>query len=259
MKVKTEFTEADYVCLVTRALPKEKIEMSVNSQTNSLRTRALLTCGAVAGPVFTLAWVVESITRPNYNLLRHPVSSLALGDFGWTQVGNFLIAGLLMLAFAVGLRLMLRPQRGSTWGPLLIAIWGAGLLGAGIFVTDPVSGYPLGTPDITLNATTHGALHDGLSLLGFLALTMACFVWSAYFVARGERGWTIYSILTGFLFPLGIVLASAAFSQNQSLVAYGGLIQRITITVGWTWLSLLALHFLKVRSETKKQDVIAKQ
>jgi hypothetical protein len=78
------------------------------------RTKALLVCGAIAGPLFTLAWVVEGATRANYQPLRHPVSSLELGGLGWTQRANFLVAGLLTLAFAMGLRRALRPLGGST-------------------------------------------------------------------------------------------------------------------------------------------------
>jgi hypothetical protein len=208
------------------------MNLNTNVQPISSKIRMLLTSGAIAGPLFTIMWIIESITRPNYNLLRHPVSSLELGDFGWMQILNFFVAGLLMLAFAGGLRLALRPNRGSFWGPLLVAIWGIGLIGAGIFSTDPVSGYPPGSPDVLVNSTAHGALHDQFSLIGFLALTIACFVLASYFAKRGERRWTAYSILTGILFPIGIVLASMAFSQNPSLVAFGGFIQRITVTLG---------------------------
>jgi hypothetical protein len=41
------------------------------------------------------------------------------------------------------------------------------------------------------------------------------------------------------------VLASMAFSQVEQLVALGGLLQRVTITFGWTWLTLLAVHLLR--------------
>jgi hypothetical protein len=214
-------------------------------QTDVRQTKRLLTCGVIAGPLFVITFLIEGVTRADYNPLRHPVSSLALGEFGWIQSANFIVAGLLMLAFSLGLWLTLRTQRDSIWGPLLVAIWGIGLLGAGIFITDPVSGYPLGTPDLILTPTTSGALHDQLSLLGFGALTAACFVFGYRFTKMGERGWAFYSVMTAILFPIGIVLASAAFSQNASLVVFGGLIQRITITVGWTWLTLLALHLLK--------------
>ena len=214
--------------------------------------RALLTCGAIAGPLFVVVFLVEGASRASYNPLRHPVSSLALGPFGWMQTANFIVAGLLMGAFALGLWLTLPSHKGSRAGSWLIAAWGIGLLAAGTFVTDPVSGYPPGTPDLLLNPTLHGNLHDWFSLAGFLALTASCFVFSSQFALRGERGWTIYSILTGIFFPIGIALASIAFSQNASLVAVGGLIQRITVTSGWAWLSLLAMHFLKPLQENPK-------
>jgi hypothetical protein len=226
--------------------------MNGEIQPVSINIKILLTAGVVAGPLFTLMWIIESAIHTGYNPLRHPVSSLALGEFGWLQIINFVVAGLLVLAFAFGLWLMLQAQKGSTWGPLLVAIWGIGLIGAGVFLTDPVSGYPVGAPDIILNPTTHGALHDQLSLISFAALTVACFVFAYRFASRGERGWAFYSLLTGILFPVGIVLASMAFSQNESLVAFGGFIQRVTITIGWTWLTLLAIHLLKARPTGEK-------
>jgi hypothetical protein len=43
----------------------------------------------------------------------------------------------------------------------------------------------------------------------------------------------------------GFVLASMAFNQVEQLVAFGGLLQRATITLGWTWLTMLAVHLLR--------------
>lgn len=228
--------------------------MNINNhlQPISARARMLLMGGTLAGPLFTLIWILESFTRLDYNPLRHPVSSLALGSLGWMQSANFIVAGLLSLVFAIGLWLALRPQRVSTWGPLSVAVWAIGLIGAGLFVTDPVSGYPPGTPALLVNPTTHGALHDQFSLLGFLGLTVACFVFASHFAVRGKRSWKVYSILTGILFPAGILLSSAAFAQTESLVAFGGLMQRTTVTLGWTWLTLLALHVLKTLTTSPK-------
>lgn len=209
-------------------------------------TKALLVCGAIAGPLFTLAWAIEGATRANYRPLRHPVSSLELGDLGWTQRANFLVAGLLTLAFAVGLRRALRPLGGSTWGPLLVGAHAIGLLGAGIFVTDPVSGYPPGTPDhLQAYGSVHAALHDLFSVGTFVGLPIACLVFARRFAGWGQRGWAIYSAATGLVFVAGFVLATLAFSQAEPLVAFGGLFQRATITLGWTWLTLLAIHLLR--------------
>jgi hypothetical membrane protein len=78
-------------------------------------TKALLACGAIAGPLFVLVFLLEGATRADYDPLRHPVSSLALGDYGWVQSANLVVAGLLTLAFSVGLRRAFRPPEGSTW------------------------------------------------------------------------------------------------------------------------------------------------
>jgi hypothetical protein len=68
------------------------------SHTSDWRTRALLLCGAIAGPFFSLAWIAEGATRANYYPLRHPISPLSIGNAGWTQATTVIITGLLMLA-----------------------------------------------------------------------------------------------------------------------------------------------------------------
>lgn len=216
------------------------------------RTKALLACGVVAGPLFIAAFLAEGATRADYNPFRHPVSSLALGNYGWMQVANFLVAGLLTLAFTVGLRLVLRSLGGSTWGPLLVGVWATGLIGAGIFATDPVSGYPPGTTDRMLGYSWHGALHDLFSLSAFVALAAACFVFGRRFAAWGERGWAIYSIITGLAFAIMFGLSSAGFGQAEGLVDLAGIFQRVAVTVGFGWLTLLAVYFLKALSKAPK-------
>ncbi|MFF0429505.1 DUF998 domain-containing protein [Streptomyces sp. NPDC004520] len=198
--------------------------------------QALLACGAAVGPVFTLAYLLEGAGRADYKPFRHPVSSLSLGRGGWVQTVNFLVAGSLSLIFAVGLW-RVGP---SHWGALLIATWAVGLLGAGAFRTDPVSGYPPGTPDQLQRPSRAGALHDLLSLVGFLALMGACFV----FAPSGSPGWAAYSIASGLLFAATMALSSVAFDQHQRWVDLGGLIQRVSLSVGWTWQTLLAAHLL---------------
>jgi hypothetical membrane protein len=217
-------------------------------QNHAVKTDTLLACGAVAGPGFVIAFLVEGATRAEYDPLRHPVSSLALGDYGWTQIVNFIVTGLLMLAFAVGLRRALRPGPGSTWGPLLIALVAIGLTGAGIFVTDPLSGYPPGTPE-RLEYTPRGVLHDIFSLPVFTALPAASFVFTRVFAKRGQRGWAAYSAVTGVVFIVAFLLASVGFDQAEGLVAVAGLFQRIALTVGLGWLALLAIHVRRRRSE----------
>ena len=214
----------------------------------------------VAGPLFVVAYLVQGAVRAHYDPLRHPVSSLELGDFGWFQVANFIVAGALALAFAVGLRRTLKESkhvtgitRGSLWGPILAGVWGVMLIGAGVFTTDPVSGYPPGTPGLLAEySSLPAALHDYLSLPGFMALAAACVVFAVRFARLREYGWAVYSGVSAVAFAAGIVLATIAFGQVAALVAYGGLFQRAAVTIGWAWLTLLALHQLAGRAAAEK-------
>jgi hypothetical protein len=203
--------------------------MTVTESQSTVRNR-LLYCGLLAGPLFVLTFLIAGATRGDgYDVLRHPVSSLQLGDHGWVQTTNFLVAGALTIAFAAGLWRETRP------GAVLVGVWGVGLVGAGVFTTDPISGYPLGTP-ATIEYTTSGALHDAFSLPAFLALAVVQVV-----LARGQgRGWAIYSLLSALAFLSAFVLASTGFSQTEPLVDLAGLFQRIAVILGFAWLTALA-------------------
>lgn len=104
----------------------------------------LLWCG-LAGPVlFVVALLVEGAIRQDYDSARMFGSLLSIGDQGWQQVTNFVISGLLIVLFAFGLRPVVRNGPASRWGPIMIGAVGLGLIGAGVFVTDPALGYPPG-------------------------------------------------------------------------------------------------------------------
>src|SRR3954451_19630759 len=89
-------------------------------------------CGALAGPLFVGTFLVEGAVRTGYSPLRHPVSGLALGPDGGVQSINFLVTGALLVTFAVG-RGDLVPRTAR----YLLAAVGLGMIGSGVFVTDP--------------------------------------------------------------------------------------------------------------------------
>ena len=208
-----------------------------------LTLRHLLGCGAV-GPLFFISvFLIEGATRADYNPLRHPVSSLAIGDLGWMQAANFVITGLLLLAFAIGLRSALRPA--SFWGPLLVGLVGVGLIGSGIFVTDPVNGYPPGTPLMLTEYSDHGFLHDLFGVPIFLVLPVTCFVFGRRFAKLGKRGWAAYSVLSGLAMFAFFVLAGMGFDQEPGLADFAGVYQRLSLIFGLGWITLLAVHLLR--------------
>jgi hypothetical protein len=225
------------------------MQQNRSSQAGDLTLKMLLVSGSIAGPVFTVGWIVEGATRVNYDPLRHPISSLSIGDLGWTQTATFLVTGLLTLAFALGLRRRLSSRGGSMWGPRLIGVIAIGLLGAGIFVTDPMNGYPLGTPNLPLHYSVPGRLHRLFSAFVFLSLPIACFVFKRFFTRRGVRSWANYSAATGFAFVVMFVVTSVGFAQVEGWENHAGLFQRLTLTIGWAWLTLLAVYMLNTPSQ----------
>ncbi|MEU6857548.1 DUF998 domain-containing protein [Glycomyces sp. NPDC046736] len=213
-----------------------------------MSTRRLLLLGAAAGPVFLVASTVQSLVRAGYDPVRHPISSLAIGGPGWVQVVNFIVTGLLIVALAVGVRRALGPGRGPLWGGLLLGVWGVGLVGAGVFESDPVSGYPPGTSDL-IEYTMVGALHDLFSVLGFAALIGASVVLGVRFV-RISWVWAVCSFVTAAAFAVLIHLASLGFAQTEAFAPYGGLYQRAALLVGFAWMTALALSLAGGRLES---------
>ena len=104
--------------------------------------KSFLMYGVFAGPIFILAVLIQGVMQTDYNSLRYPLSSLSIGDSGWMQIANFIIAGTLLLIFSFGLRQVFNSSAVKSRGPLLIGLAGIGLIGAGLFVTDPIFGYP---------------------------------------------------------------------------------------------------------------------
>jgi hypothetical protein len=198
--------------------------------------RTLLACGVVAGPLFTVVALVQMVTRDGFDPSRHPLSLLSNGDLGWVQITNFVLAGLLFLAGAVGMRPILRPGPGGTWGPRLIGAMGVALVWGGVFVADPAQGFPPGTPPgVPDQLSWHSILHTVAPVVGYWAPVVACFVLARRFRWAGQRSWATYCTVTGLVSPL---LALAAFpAADFRLLFAGGVLV-------WSWASVVAARLL---------------
>ena len=49
------------------------------------KTRRLLACGIVAGPLFLVVALVQALTRDGFDLSRHPISLLSLGSWAGSR------------------------------------------------------------------------------------------------------------------------------------------------------------------------------
>ena len=197
-------------------------------------TRELLAAGAVAGPLWVALAAVQIVARPGFDLSRHAISALTLGDAGWVQVASFIASGLLVLAFAIGVRASLRGGRGGTLGPRFLAIYGAGLVLAGVFVPDPALGFPPGAPDgMPSTYSTSAMLHGVGFMTAFSALVAATLVIARRFALDGARGWALYSLASG----LGALVLSAWPGTDGAGIRYA-----IAAVIAWTWVAAIALR-----------------
>ena len=209
-------------------------------------TEFLLLCGVIGPLLFIVVFLIEGATRAGYSAWQTDVSYLALSNQGWEQIANFIVCGSLCIAFAVGLRRIWRTGRAAVWGPLMIGLFGLGLLIAGVFVTDPGGGYPPGTPLNSHPQTWHGWIHGINGGVFFLVvLPTACFVLARRFAADPQhRRWATYSWMTGALILLISIASFIALpiAEKAGFPVLEGLFQRVEIIMGWTWLALVALH-----------------
>jgi hypothetical protein len=205
-------------------------------------TRSLLGYGVLVGPFYVVVGLVQALTRDGFDLARHDLSLLANGAWGWIQIANLVLSGLMVIAAAAGMGRALRVLGGgpgSVWGPRLVAVYGVGLVGAGVFVADPMNGFPPGTPDGPPAAVTVGGIgHLVFGGIGFLALVVACFVLARAYRARPATAWS--SRVAGVVFLLGFLgIASGSASPAVVLGFWVGLL------VAWAWLAAVSLDLYR--------------
>ncbi len=224
-------------------------ERTSNLSSHSKLTNALLVCGMIAGPFYIIVGLIQAFTRPGFDITRHDLSLLANGDLGWIQIANLVLAGLLVVAFAFGVRQALSAGPGRTWGPILLGVYGLGLIGAGFFTADPAFGFPPGTPPNAHTISWHGLLHIITAGIGFLALIAASFVLARRFASQRQRGWAAYSVSTGVIFFAAFVGVATGSGQSWSVIGFW-----IGVVVAWAWIWALAMKLLNERLPAQSQE-----
>lgn len=210
-----------------------------------MKPKYFLWGGIIGGPFFVITYLILGFTRKDYNWLRHPVSSLAIGEDGWMQIANFFVTGTCFLCFAYGLYQTLQPPFNKKTAAILFGMIGIGLIGAGIFVTDPIVGYPPELPYQNRQSSVMGHLHNAFSFLVFIGIPVACFSFRKKFKLLGEKKWALYSLLSGITLIVMFGLAGFGFEDIEPFKEYSGLFQRLAILSGWIWISLLAIRFYR--------------
>lgn len=149
------------------------------------------------GSVITLLTIAERdfMTSIGWRLgapLDWP-SGLALGPYGWLMTAAFLISGLLIIVFAIGLRLSLPRVRLAAISIWLLIFAGIGMIGL-ISPTDKTISRPL--------RTWHGILHDSSFVVIGLTL-MPAMVLLGFVFLKDER-WKNLAVYTWITVALAV-------------------------------------------------------
>ncbi len=192
-----------------------------------------------AGPLYIGLAVLQMILRPEFDITKHSLSLMSNGSLGWIQISNFILTGLFVIAGGVGINKVLKGKSGGTWGPLMLGLYGLGLVAAGLFKADPMGGFPPDSPTMNV-VTTSGLMHLIVGSIGFIGLIAACFIFARKFYKDKDQTWANYSLATGIIFFLafaGIASGSQPGSPLLTPVTLG-----FYFAVAWSfiWLSLLS-------------------
>jgi Protein of unknown function (DUF998) len=141
--------------------------------------------------------------RPVANPAGAWPSGLSLGPYGLAQVANFVVSGLLLVFFSLGLHFGSTNGRGSPFGPALLSVAGAAMALMG-FETDPVR--RVGPRSL------HGLIHDAAYLIFVLAFLAALFsLWRRFEVDPRWRGHARYTLATGIVAVFLLLLPGVAY------------------------------------------------
>lgn len=199
--------------------------------THFASTRLLLASGIAAGVLFCGVATVEMFRRPGFDLSRHAISMLSLGEGGWIMKTVFIASGVLTVLCAVGLYTKLAPGWSGWAAALLVGCYGLGLIIAGVFDAPVGLGFPLGVPADQQPVMTPGAIAHSIGfMVAFNGLILACFVMSYQFWVAGQLLMFAVSILAGLAMPVLVALGMTA-AVAPGIAFYWAAI------ASWLWLT----------------------
>ncbi|GAA1319885.1 DUF998 domain-containing protein [Pseudonocardia xinjiangensis] len=205
----------------------------------TLPTRALLACGAVAGPVYVTVAMAEALTRDGFDLTRHRFTALTAGDLGWIHKSNMLLVGMLTVLFAVGAARLLRTGQGAVWGPRLLGLFGVAYVIGGALTADPLAGFPPGAASEMVQTTWQGAAQNASRGASTALLIAMSVVIARHFATTGRRGSAWFYALYGAAVPVAF---AALIAVNSAVGNYPYAIAVVFLVTPWIWVTILAVH-----------------
>jgi hypothetical protein len=205
--------------------------------------RKLSAWAGIIGPaLFVLVFTIEGFLRPGYSTLKDFISALSLGSRGWIQIANFIIFGILLLLFTLGVATEFKSGKASRWGVILLFVLGICFLLSGPFIED-VTGTPFS------GSSVHGIIHGIFGGIVFVVMPITCFVFLRRF--REDPNWRwfkVWTLVLGIIISFGVFMMIVSIKIPTTAVYFAnwnGLIQRIALVPWMIWLFVFAVGMLK--------------
>ena len=199
---------------------------------------ALAAAGIAAPLIFTAVALVQSLLRADQSFVSDPISALGAGPGGWVQDANFLVCGALLVAYAVGLHLGVRPARLGVLGPALLVLGGVGVVLAGVFPAVDANG--------AFSEDQVG--HTVASFMAFLGTGFGFIALSRRLArAPGWRGLAGYALASGIAIVV-LILAFGPLAEvaGTPLHPWMGLFEWAIVAVWFACTIVLSLRLMRV-------------
>ena len=205
-----------------------------------LRICNILALAGLVGPsIFIVTDLTAAISQPEYSAIRDSISSLAWSPMGWLQTIGFIIVGLLVEVFAVGLFFSIHGGRGFGLGIGLLVFFGFGLLLIGAFHTDLIGG----------QQTTEGLIHTVAAKVTFSIFPIASILIA--FSLRKDSRWKGFLVHTAVTSSLAMALVIGHLWLPDEL-SWFGLYERILVANTVVWVAIIAIHCLRLSFGTSE-------
>jgi len=218
--------------------------------------------GIIGAVFYVLAIAAMHILRPhNVELYDNTMSAYSVGPYGSISIAGFIALGLGALALSAGLRRAVISSRALRVGSVLVGVFGAGWLLAGIFRFAPdVASLE---PTIQGESTTIAGIIHGLAGFGGIFCLIAGMLVLSRAFERDER-WRSFWLLsltlglaTLLLFVLGLFILNSPTEvpccPTGSAAWWGAVEWRFFVGAFVLWLLLTAVRLRSVPAQSEQR------
>lgn len=184
--------------------------------------------------VYVILDAVAQLLPPHYSAIAQAESDLAVGPYGYVMTVNFVVRGVLSLAFLIGLGGATNlGKKGGSW---LIGAWA---VGAFILAASPTDVGP--GP-----ATVHGMVHLATAALAFLLVVLGE-LWLSYDFRGEPRLASLRPLALAVAAVTALLLVVLAVVQARPHLASEafGLAERLFLAGALLWILLVSVHLLR--------------